>query len=146
MSQPTIIEEGLQTKVNDLLKRSKTTLSGLIGITFSTFKRDEVVATMPVDERTKQPFGILHGGASVALAEGLASIGAWLNVDESRFNVVGMEINANHIKAVTSGSVIGTATPLHRGRTTHVWEVKIKTEDGKLVCASRCTLAVVPKK
>jgi 1,4-dihydroxy-2-naphthoyl-CoA hydrolase len=140
-----IIEDDLRAKVSDLQKRTKDTLTGLIGMNFTTYKRDEVVATMPVDDRTKQPFGILHGGASVALAEALASIGAWLNVDESKFNVVGLEINANHIRAVTSGTVIGTATPLHRGRTTHVWEVKIRTEDGKLVCASRCTLAVVAK-
>ena len=140
-----IIEEDLRAKVADLQNRTKDTLTGLIGIKFTTYKRDEVVATMPVDDRTKQPFGILHGGASVALAEALASIGAWLNVDETKYNVVGIEINANHIRAVTSGIVTGTATPLHRGRTTHVWEVKIRTEDGKLVCASRCTLALVVK-
>ena len=98
---------------------------------------------MPVDQRTKQPFGLLHGGASVALAESLASIGGWLNVDDSKFAVVGIEINANHIRAVKSGHVTGTAVPLHRGAKTQVWEIRIADERGRLVCISRCTLAVV---
>ena len=139
------IEEDLKAKVANLETRTKETLSDLIGIKFTKFARDEVVASMPVDNRTKQPFGILHGGASVALAEALASIGAWLNVDETKFNVVGVEINANHIRAVTDGTVIGTVNPLHRGKSTQVWEIKIRTEEGKLVCASRCTLAVIAK-
>lgn len=101
---------------------------------------------MPVDQRTKQPFGLLHGGASVALAESLASIGGWLNVDEKNFYVVGMEINANHISAQRDGWVIGSAKPLHIGKKSHVWEIKINSESSnKLACISRCTLAVVAK-
>jgi uncharacterized protein (TIGR00369 family) len=98
-----------------------------------------------VDDRTRQPFGILHGGASVALAETVASIAATLNVDLERFYVVGLEINANHIKAKRGGTVTGTATPIHVGRSTQVWHIAIVDEEGKTVCVSRCTLAVVPK-
>src|SRR5699024_7906651 len=100
--------------------------------------------SMPVDENTIQPFGILHGGASVALAESVASIGAWLNVEDDSKMAVGVEINANHIRAMQKGtSVICTATPIHRGRKIQVWETKIRTPDDKLVCISRCTLTIV---
>ena len=99
---------------------------------------------MPVDKRTKQAFGLLHGGASVALAESLASVGGWLNCDEKKFAVVGIEINANHIKAKREGIVSGTAKPLHLGSKTQVWEIRISDEEDKLVSISRCTLAVVP--
>lgn len=102
---------------------------------------------MPVNENTIQPFGILHGGASVALAETLVSIGAWLNIDENKKSAVGIEINANHIRAVKKGgTVIGTGRPVHIGKQTQVWEAKIRTrETNKLVCISRCTLAIVNK-
>ena len=138
------IADELREKVSLLLENRKRSLGSHLGFEFSHFEKSKVVASMPVDERTHQPFGLLHGGASVALAESLASTGAWLNVDESKFAVVGLEINANHIRPVREGKVIGTGTPLHKGRTTHVWEVKITTERGKLVSVSRCTLAVVP--
>ena len=99
---------------------------------------------MPVDRRTHQPYGLLHGGASVVLAESLGSIGAGLVVGGSGA-VVGIEINANHLRGVREGWVTGTARPLHTGRTTQVWEIRIENDDGALVCISRLTLAVVPK-
>src|SRR5205823_15132123 len=104
-----------------------------------------VVATMPVDDRTRQPFGILHGGASMALAETVASLGAAANVDRQEFVAVGLEINANHIRAKSEGVVTATATPVHIGRTTHVWDVRIFDENDRPVCVSRCTLAIRPR-
>ena len=101
---------------------------------------------MPVDRRTQQPFGILHGGASVALAETVASLGAWMSVDRERFHAVGIEINANHLRGKADGTVRATATPIHRGTTTHVWSIEIVDEQGRMVCVSRCTLAIVPKR
>ncbi len=131
--------------VDKLKSRSQKTLAATLGIEITELTPERVVATMPVDDRTRQPFGILHGGASVALAETVASIAATLNVDLNLFNVVGVEINANHIKAKREGIVTGTATPIHVGRSTQVWQVMIVDEQGKTVCVSRCTLAVVPK-
>lgn len=117
-------------------------LADTLGITLLEFTPQRVVATMPVDERTRQPFGILHGGASLALAETVASLGALANVDRSRFDAVGIEINANHVRAKTDGVVTATATPIHVGRTTQVWDVRVVDERGRSVCVSRCTLAV----
>ena len=116
-----------------------------IGIELTTLTPDKVVATMPVDERTRQPFGILHGGASAALAETAASIGAYLNIDKDKQAAVGLELNANHLRAKTEGIVTATATPIHRGRRTHVWEIRIEDEKNRLVCVSRCTLAIVDR-
>ena len=115
-----------------------------LGIQLVEATPQRIVGTMPVRQEVHQPFGLLHGGASVALAETLCSIGAWLNVDIEREMAVGLEINANHLRAVTSGTVTGTATPIHVGKRTQVWEIKIADERGKQVCISRCTLAVVP--
>ena len=127
-------------------KRDATrNLADALGIELKELTPKRVVATMPVDERTRQPFGILHGGASVALAETLASLGGAMNVDLERFNVVGVEINANHLRAKRDGQVTGTGTPIHVGRSTQVWEVKIVDEEERPICVSRCTLAVVPK-
>ncbi|HWH53271.1 MAG TPA: hotdog fold thioesterase [Gemmatimonadaceae bacterium] len=120
-------------------------LADTIGITLLELTPERVVATMPVDERTRQPFGILHGGASLALAETVASLGALANVDRSRFDAVGLEINANHLRAKTDGVVTATATPIHVGRTTQVWDVRVVDERGRPVCVSRCTLAVRPR-
>jgi 1,4-dihydroxy-2-naphthoyl-CoA hydrolase len=120
-------------------------LADTLGIEFTELTPARVVATMPVDTRTRQPFGILHGGASVALAETIASLGGAMNVDLEQFNVVGVEINANHIRAKRDGIVTGTGTPIHVGRSTQVWEVRIVDEAGRPICVSRCTLAVVPK-
>lgn len=118
-------------------------LADALGIELVELTADRVVATMPVDDRTRQPFGILHGGASVALAETAVSLGAWLSIDRERQAAVGLEINANHVRAVASGTVRVVATPIHRGRTTQVWSAEIRDEEGRLVCVSRCTLAIV---
>ena len=120
-------------------------LASTLGIEITELTPQRVVATMPVDDRTRQPFGILHGGASVALAETVASLGGTMNVDLETNVVVGVEINANHIKAKRDGLVTGTALPIHLGRSTQVWEVRIVDEQERTVCVSRCTLAVVPK-
>jgi uncharacterized protein (TIGR00369 family) len=117
-----------------------------IGIDIKLLSKDKVVATMPVDDRTRQPFGLLHGGASAALAETVASLGAFMNVDPDTQAAVGVELNANHVRGKTEGNVTATATPLHRGRTIHVWDIRIEDEDAQLVCASRCTLAIVSRR
>lgn len=141
---PLEIDDNLQEKVDRFLSLSETDMGDALGIEYLYFSKDEVRGSMPVDKNTVQPFGILHGGASVALAETLSSIAAWLNLEDDNKTAVGVEINANHIKAVRKGhTVIGTAKPVHRGRSVQVWEVRIETEQGKLVCVSRCTLAVV---
>jgi uncharacterized protein (TIGR00369 family) len=120
-------------------------LADTLGIEVVELTPSRVVATMPVDERTLQPFGILHGGASLALAETVASIGATANVDRDEFLAMGLEINANHLRAKSDGIVTATATPIHVGRTTHVWDVRITDEQKRLVCVSRCTLAIRPR-
>ncbi len=120
-------------------------MADAIGIELTLLTADKVVGTMPVDNRTRQPFGLLHGGASAALAETVASIGALLNIDADTQAAVGLELNANHLRAKTDGVVTATATPLHRGRRAHVWDIRIEDEQGRLVCASRCTLAIIDK-
>ena len=120
-------------------------LADTLGIELKELTAERVVATMPVDERTRQPFGILHGGASVALAETVASLGGTMNVDLEKFMVVGVEINANHLRAKKDGVVTGTGTPIHIGRSTQVWEIRIVDETQRPICISRCTLAVVPR-
>ena len=129
--------------VADLNKMNAGTMSGCIGIEFLEIGEDFITARMPVDERTIQPYGLLHGGASVALAETLGSVGAHCSIDASKFASVGLEINANHIRSVKSGYVYGKSTPIHLGRSTHIWEIKITTEEGKLVCISRITMAII---
>lgn len=130
---------------NDFPVNMDNTLVGHLGITFSEMSGQKVVASMPVERRVHQPFGVLHGGASVALAESVASVGAYLNVRERGMLAVGLEINANHLRSVSSGSVTATATPIFQGRTTEVWHIEIKDEAGKMVCVSRCTLAIIAK-
>ena len=120
-------------------------LADRLGIEIIEMSPTRVVATMPVDERTRQPFGILHGGASVALAETVASLGAVMNVDLEKASAVGLEINANHLRAKRDGVVRATATPFHVGRSTQVWDVRIVDEEERPLCISRCTLAVVPR-
>lgn len=117
-----------------------------LGIEFLEISNTVVKAKMPVDERTVQPFKILHGGASVVLAETLGSIAAYMNIDEEKYIPVGLDINANHIRAVSKGFVYGETKPLHIGRSTHVWEIKITDEDDKLVCISRLTISIIEKK
>lgn len=121
------------------------TLVAHLGIEITEVGDDYLLARMPVDHRTHQPQGLLHGGASVALAETMGSMGAFLCVDPAKYAVVGLEINANHIRGVKSGWVIGRATPMHRGRTTQIWEIRITDESGKLVCISRITIAVLER-
>ena len=116
-----------------------------LGIRIVDVGDDYLRGTMPVDARTKQPFGILHGGASVALAETLGSLGATMCLDAAKEMAVGLDINANHVRAMTEGVVTGTARPLHIGRSTQVWEIRIEDEGGRLVCISRLTLAVVSR-
>jgi 1,4-dihydroxy-2-naphthoyl-CoA hydrolase len=116
-----------------------------LGMRITEIGDDFVRGTMPVDARTRQPFGLLHGGASVALAESLGSLAGNLCLDAAKEMAVGLDINANHVRAVTAGVVTGTARPLHLGRSTQVWEIRIEDEAGKLVCISRLTLAVVPR-
>ena len=118
-------------------------LASQLGIEFIELGDDYFRARMPVDERTRQPFGILHGGASVALAETLGSVAAGLVVDPKKYRVVGQEINANHVRAIASGYVIGTTRPVHIGKRSHVWEIRIVDEQDRLVCISRITMAVI---
>ncbi|MCX2481938.1 hotdog fold thioesterase [Pedobacter sp. MR2016-24] len=129
----------------DLNNRPKNHLGALIDIQFTEIGQDFLTATMPVDERTHQPAGILHGGASVVLAETLGSIASYMCIDPERYQAVGLEINANHLRPVKSGRVTGICKPLHRGAKTHVWEIKIYDERGKMNCISRLTVAVLPK-
>jgi len=121
------------------------TLLTTLGITLVDQDPSRVVATMPVTPRVHQPFGYLHGGASVALAETVASMGAVLNCEPGMV-AFGLEINANHLRSKRSGLLTAIGTPLHKGRTTQVWEVRIQDEDERLICVSRCTLAIVPMK
>jgi 1,4-dihydroxy-2-naphthoyl-CoA hydrolase len=121
-------------------------LAVALGIEMVELTRERVVATMPVDDRTRQPFGLLHGGASLALAETVASFGAAVHIDRERFLAVGLEINGNHLRPKTEGTVRATGVPVHVGRTTQVWSIEIADEEGRLVCISRCTLAVVAKR
>jgi len=129
--------------LDQLNAMSKDTAIETLGIVFSEIGEDYVRATMPVDRRTHQPFGLLHGGASVLLAETLASMAGGMCVPPGQL-VVGMEINANHVRGVRSGVVTATARALHVGRNTQVWEIRIEDERGALVCMSRMTLAVIP--
>ena len=124
----------------------RNTLVEALGIEITHVSQEKVTATMPVDKRTRQPFGLLHGGASVALAETVASIGAYECVDKETEVCVGLEINANHIRSKRDGVVTATAIPAHKGKTTMVWEVKITDEQDQLICISRCTMAVLKKK
>ena len=138
------IENAIKEKAETMFSSEQKNMGDVLGIEFKVISRTEMRAVMPVSENTIQPFGILHGGASVALAETLASIGAWLNLKDNTKTAVGLEINANHIKPVRlGGTVTGIAKPLHRGAQTQVWETRIETDNRKLVCISRCTLAII---
>jgi 1,4-dihydroxy-2-naphthoyl-CoA hydrolase len=117
-----------------------------LGIEFTEVGADFIAARMPVVEKTKQPMGLLHGGASVVLAETLGSVAAYCVINLEKQHAVGLEINANHVRGVSEGFVYGKALPLHIGKTTHVWEIKIVNEQNKLVCVSRITVAVLDKK
>ena len=123
---------------------SANTMMEALGIRITAVGDDWLQGTMPVDQRTHQPYGLLHGGASVALAETLGSTAAMLTLDPEKELAVGLDINANHIRGVRNGTVTGTAKALHIGRTTQVWEIRIENEEGALVCISRITMAVIP--
>jgi 1,4-dihydroxy-2-naphthoyl-CoA hydrolase len=122
---------------------SANTMMETLGIRITAIGDDWLQGTMPVDHRTHQPYGLLHGGASVVLAETLGSTAAMLTLDPAKELAVGLDINANHIRGVRGGSVTGTAKMLHIGRTTQVWEIRIESEEGALVCISRITMAVI---
>jgi 1,4-dihydroxy-2-naphthoyl-CoA hydrolase len=123
---------------------SANTMMEALGIRITAVGDDWLAGSMPVDRRTHQPYGLLHGGASVALAETLGSTAAMLTLDPEKELAVGLDINANHIRGVRSGTVTGTAKALHIGRTTQVWEIRIENDEGALVCISRITMAVIP--
>jgi 1,4-dihydroxy-2-naphthoyl-CoA hydrolase len=131
--------------VEELNSYQQETLVSRLGIRYTEIGDDYLRASMPVDSRTKQPAGILHGGASVALAETLGSTGANLVVDREKKLCVGLEINANHVRSMRDGEVIGTARPLHVGGSTQLWEIKIEDMQGRLVCVSRITMAVLDR-
>ncbi len=122
------------------------TLCEHLGMVFTEVGPDSITATMPVDHRTKQPAGLLHGGASVALAESLGSIASSILVDRKLKMPVGLEINANHLKSVTSGTVTGRVTPIRLGSTVHVWNIEIRNEKSELVCTSRLTVVIVDQR
>lgn len=123
---------------------SKGTIAEHIGIDFTEIGDDYLIAKMPVDDRTRQPMKLLHGGASVVLAETLGSVASYLCLkDPGTQKAVGLEINANHVRAVHEGEVYGKVTSVHLGRTTHIWEIRITTKEGKLVCVSRLTVAIL---
>lgn len=141
------IEDEIKEKFEFFSEPDQKNMAHALGLKFEHVSRDEMRATMPVNENTTQPMGILHGGASVALAETLASVGGFLNLKDDSKLVVGLEINANHVRPVPAGKeVIGISKPIHRGSQTQVWETRIESEDGKLVSVSRCTLAVVKRR
>ena len=120
-------------------------LNHSLGIEIVELGDDRVVATMPVDGRTHQPFGILHGGASIALAETAASMGATGRIDREHFTAVGQEINGNHVRAKSEGVVTAVAVPVHVGRSSQVWSIEIRDEVHRLICIARCTIAIIPR-
>lgn len=134
---------------DEIVARINTTREGsvwdILDIKLVSATKDKVVATMPIGPNHRQQVGYLHGGISVVLAESIASLGTVLNIDANRQMAFGLEINANHLRPKREGQLTGTATPIHRGRTTHVWEIKITDEYDKLICISRCTVAVVDR-
>jgi len=131
--------------LQDLKSFSTQTMSTHLGMEWTAIGPDFLEMRMPVDERTRQPYGILHGGASCALAETVGSVGSQLIIDPGKYICVGLEINANHIRSARSGYVTAKAVPLHVGKSTHVWDIKIHDEEEKLVCVCRLTVAVLGK-
>ena len=129
-------------KLNEI---SKNTMLTNLGILFTEIGSNYIVAKMPVNSTTSQPMGILHGGASVTLAESIGSIGSHLMIDSSKESAVGIEINANHVGSAYSGNVIGKGTIIHRGKTTHIWNIELKDENDKLISVSRLTVMILKK-
>ena len=132
--------------LDDLKPLGKNTMAEYIGIEWHEVGQDYLKARMPVDHRTTQPYGLLHGGASVALAETVGSVASAMVVDHTKFLCVGLEINANHIRSAKKGFVIGTARPIHLGTSTHVWDIRIEDDEAKLICISRLTVAILERK
>ena len=135
-----------QEKLKRINDGIQNTMTSTIGIEITDIEDDFICGKMPVNERTTQPFGLLHGGASVALAETLGSIGGGIKVYKNNETVVGIEINANHLKSARDGWVFGKAIPIRIGKKIQVWNIEITNEDDDLICVSRLTLAVIPKK
>jgi 1,4-dihydroxy-2-naphthoyl-CoA hydrolase len=135
-----------EIKVSELNKLSPNTIAEQLGIEFTEIGKDFITGKMPVDHRTHQPMGLLHGGASVVLAETLGSVGSLLCLDREKQYCVGLEINANHVKAMKEGYVFGKALLLHAGKKTHIWDIRITNDKEELVCISRLTVAVIDKK
>jgi len=131
--------------IEDLNNRPKNHIGGLLDIKFTEIGTDFIVGTMPVDERTHQPAGILHGGASVVLAETLGSIASYMCIDPEKHVAVGLEVNANHLRPVKNGLVTGICKIIHRGAKTHIWDIKLYDDRGKMNCISRLTVAIINK-
>ncbi|AZE54283.1 1,4-dihydroxy-2-naphthoyl-CoA hydrolase in menaquinone biosynthesis [Pseudomonas synxantha] len=133
-----------QPNIEQLNAMQKNTIGELLDIRFESFDDESLTASMVVDHRTHQPYGLLHGGASVVLAESVGSMAAYLCIDASKFHCVGLEVNANHLRGVRSGRVTAMAKAIHIGRTTQVWDIRLSSDDGRASCISRLTMAVVP--
>jgi 1,4-dihydroxy-2-naphthoyl-CoA hydrolase len=131
--------------VDELNGRPKGHIGDLLGIEFTKIGPDSISARMPVNEKTHQPHGILHGGASVVLAESLGSVASNMVINSDKYMGVGLEVNANHLRPVKSGFVTGICTPIHIGGKTHVWDIKLYDDRGKMNCISRLTVAIIPK-
>jgi 1,4-dihydroxy-2-naphthoyl-CoA hydrolase len=131
--------------LEDLNERPKGHIGEVLEIEFTEITADSLSARMPVNEKTRQPYGILHGGASVVLAETLGSVASNLVVNSDKYIGVGLEVNANHLRPVKSGFVTGVCTPIHIGGKTHVWDIKLYDQRGKMTCVSRLTVAIIPK-
>ncbi len=132
--------------LEDIKPLGKDTMGDYIGIEWLELGNDSIKAKMPVDQRTRQPYGLLHGGASCVLAETIGSVASALVVDHNRYYCVGLEINANHVRSAKEGYVTGVCMPLHLGSNTHVWDIRIYDELEKMVCVSRLTVAIIPRK
>lgn len=143
MTKERIFSEHIELDVVNEMNQGS--LAGHLGIEFTEIGSNYLVATMPVDHRTRQPLGLLHGGASVVLAETMGSMGAICCLDITKQVAVGLEINANHIKSAKNGKVTGKATPVHIGKSTHVWSIEIKNDQNELVAISRITLAILDR-
>lgn len=132
--------------IADFINLGKGTMGEYLGIEWTELGDNFLKARMPIDHRTIQPYGLLHGGASCVLAETVGSVASAMVIDHEKFYCVGLEINANHIRGVRSGFVTAVASPLHLGSTTHVWDIKIHDENGKLACVSRLTVAIIARR
>jgi len=135
-----------ELSIEKLKPLGPNTMAAHIGIEWVEVGENFMKAKMPVDQRTNQPYGLLHGGASCVLAETLGSVASAMVIDHSKFYCVGLEINANHVRGVREGYVTGVASPLHLGNTTHIWDIKIYDEREKLVCVSRLTVAILTRR